>query len=409
MKLLRKIGYGAAAIIIGSVATLLIQNWLDRPKLFVAVEEVGFVGSDDYVEVGAFLRELSEDDHWFGDLERFVKWSALSDRYESVLLRKGRLEVAIGIVEEWRKRELHNVDKGQLTDIELAEYPYTIDAILPLFGTVIKGSIRRRELGTPPVELSLVSSREVVAQYARDTEKWVVYGDTWLVPLPLCCLIGEEQSAQLELVVKSLAYGNRGNLSYYADRFINLASKDVRHLTKIEEELVNILYPHTIVIAKVTIFNSGNKPAVMEPYAALLILNEGIDEGGVLMRASPGVPAMQERLLSEFEGYNDLLESMAEDASDELSRQVDAVPLLPIKGRIQYVMVPPQGQATIELVADETLSDLGKRIREIYDLNLLEVRVVFSLLDGGVVGSDDLVFSSSASDSLRTKLFSEYR
>ena len=64
MKYLKKIGYGAAAIIIGSVATLLIQSWIDRPQLFVAVEEVGFVGSDDYVEVGDLLRNLSEDDRW---------------------------------------------------------------------------------------------------------------------------------------------------------------------------------------------------------------------------------------------------------------------------------------------------------------------------------------------------------
>ena len=100
---------------------------------------------------------------------------------------------------------------------------------------------------------------------------------------------------------------------------------------------------------------------------------------------------------------------MAEDASDELSRQVDVVPLLPIKGRVQYVLVPPQGQATVELVAEKSLSDLGKRIREIYDLNLLEIRVVISLLGGGVVSSGDVVFSSSAPDGLRSKLSKEYR
>ena len=175
-------------------------------------------------------------------------------------------------------------------------------------GLSSKSAIRRRELGTPSTELSVVSSEKIVAQYTRDSEKWVVYGDTWLVPVTMCCMIGEDQGAQLELVVKSLAHGNKGNLVYYADRFVNLASRDVRHLIKIEEALVDLLHPHTIVFSRVTVFNSGNKPAVMEPYAALLILNEGIDIGGVLMRASPGVPAVLERLLLEFQGYSDMLE-----------------------------------------------------------------------------------------------------
>ena len=404
MKYLKKIGYTTATLIIGAVATLAIQTWSDRPKLFVAVEEVGFIGSEDYVEVGTRLRELSEDDPWFGTLERFVKWSALNDRYESILMTKGRLEVAIGAVEEWRERENRDSTDGQFPSEELANHPYARDATSSLFRTVVRAAIRRRELGIPPVGLSQVSAHDIVAEYTRDSQKWIVYGDTWLVVFSSSGMISEDQLLQGELVVKSLAHGNRENLVYYADRFLEIASKDVRHLRKIEDALVDVLYPQTRLFARVTVFNSGKNPAVLEPYAVLLILNAGFDINGTLMRATPGLPAIQDRLILVMQEYKDILDSITPDESDELSRQVEVVPLLPLKGRVQYVMVPPQGQAVIELVADEPLSDLGKRLREIYGLNLLELKVAFSLLDGGTVSSAKLVFSSSATDSLKIKL-----
>ena len=331
-------------LILGSAATFLIQRWVDRPQLFVAVEEVGFVGSDDYVEVGTVLRDLSEEDRWFTGLERFVKWSALNDRYENIRLRQGRLELAIAIVEEWRQRESRSTIEGQMSRVELSDYPYVRDEIYSLFGAILRDSIRRGELGIAPIEISRVVAEDVVAEYAKDSDKWRVYGDTWVVVFGSSGMIAKEQLLESELVVKSLGHGIRVNLVYYADRFVEIASKDVRHLKKIESELIDILYPQTRVFARVTVFNAGNRPAVMEPYGVLMILNEGIGTSGLLMRASPGISAVQERFLLEMEGYSDVIEGLAGDTSDELSRQVEVVPLLPVKGSVQYVMVPLKGK-----------------------------------------------------------------
>ena len=215
-----------------------------------------------------------------------------------------------------------------------------------------------------------------------------------------------EKEKYTELLAKTLAYGVRENLVFFIDRFIDASSKDLHSLDRMEQLLLDSLYPETRLRAIVTVFNSGKRPAILKPFGLLNVSDDDLSDGDFVMKVSrtSNWSTEQEQFVSEWSEFAALFGNLLSGQSQDKGTHVRIDPFFPDDERISYLMISPEDKVTIQLSSIDPLLAKAKTLREIYDLNVLTARIALSTLDGRILESKFTVFGRSISDELREEL-----
>jgi hypothetical protein len=373
------------------IGTTYFQRWLQRPDIFATLSSIGFTGSNDLIEIPNNLQNSSRETNWINAYKKYHPFEDLSYDFRRISIILSDLHIAVQTTEEWinKNRSQFNNQENQLTIEQIVELPCC--RIERIISTVL-GMARRGELESTPIGSQDLDKFNKVTDFEKKGSAFILNlrDRNFKFPLPEDMTSGERD--KIEVVFKSLSRGCGPNIVYYLDQFEYSANTELRRLTQLSNELVEVMTPNIRLAASISLYNSGKTPIILSPFCVLRIMNKNIEKNAFTLTTSG--PLENEREMSIQKSGLKIVE-----ATD-----TPAQPFLPNFFPTRYLFLPPEKEVQIQLESVEPLGSDGKRIKEAYDLNVLECQVLFKSKNDKVITTPVGIFGSGISQKERRQL-----
>ena len=383
--------FGWRAVVLTSLTTLsisvlggvLISIFIERPKPALVVEEVGFGGGEDLIELQGALVEVSHEDTWGRTFRNFESFESLRARDISSQESLERIRAALRASEGWL-RDHYEDGTERFTDRQLQTHPaFNYEVVLATYN----GMLRRRELQDAPMG---TNEDDYVYPLYSDEGDPVLHRGSTSIRFPTDRFLSADQRRQNRLLASSFATGNALNILHYTEAFISDARETVEIINTLRARLHEALLSNARVSANILVTNTGRTGFTLEPNFVFEVHGQDFTESYTMRLVREDTEDDDERGLLAA-----LLES---DSSDDEGRVVPQREFLPRAGGVKYTMIGPGETSALTILATEALED-PRRFMSLYEAGLLCVAVAASRTTGQTLRSEQSMFGANANES----------
>jgi hypothetical protein len=380
--------------IISGIGGVMFQRWLSKAKPSIAIVDIIFGYSSQYIELEEELSALLQSIPWnVGLQKRFISFYStqeLSNSYSRTRNIISQLKQAANACELWMEIHYHEPKKRKRTpDLymnDVKSHPFFKYHII---SESLTGDIARSAIGSPPKGLDLIRKSEV--EEARMFELYqedIVYSltkdgenkglvidsglrnytkkidDNSISDLILIAsgfshtfersnIRTEEQRCTCTLLAESFSLCIDENIFHYTKEFINHSNNEIGRLEQIADSLLKLIEDRLAVYIELSIYNFGQTATAVDSYMGLKIFNR-----------------IKGDLTLIFKAITIKSSNLASSESEDQSVQN------------RYINLEPKSSHRITLQLDSDIPmDKIRELREVHNTGLLTCRLLVKTND----------------------------
>ena len=376
--------------VISGIGGILLERWLNKARLSIAINDILFGYSIQDFEIGENLLGLLQSIPWgVGLQERFrntYSTQDISNSYSVVQNTISKLKEAVSACEQWMEMHHHEPKKKKRTpDLYMNDVKSHPFFKYDIIGNSLTGDIARSAIGSPPKSLGSIRNEKIeedsrmfdlyqeevvdIERIDRQKNEIVIdsglrnhvrrIDDNAISDLVLSAsgfthiferskIKTEEQRCICTLLAESFSMCIDENIFHYTKEFIDHSNNEIGRLEQLAEGLSRVIENQLSIYIELSVYNFGQTATAIDSYMGLKIFNR-VKGDHMLVFKIISIKSSQ------------LSSSDSEDQS--------------VQNR--YITINPRSSHKITLELDNSVSmDEIKELREIHSTGLLTCRLL---------------------------------
>lgn len=401
LEIKKEITVGIITFIFGGGLTLVVENYINRPKPEISVKDISFNNSS---------KEIIKTHHTLIYYNDGLIKTQTNMQYDDLIKLEEELRtyleaskaLKINLSKWLDKYYLRNGIDSSLETI--SDFPVFNKAVhAKLFLNTIK-EIDHIQI---PLNSTILQKKPTIFHVGLNSQTNV---------LTVSTLYGEQTieyfspfNSREVYIYNNLIYSLRtntvGNLQFFVQQCIATLNERLARYQELLASVENLLMENSRIKIKITIYNNGKDAVVIHPYFRLDVFNgKNIEEQYLLNTINYG--------RDDLKFLNDYFENIEKyfgedddiDTKEKLKLDSQFDSFFKSKKTFPHLSIPGGQNITVELESSPSLGLKGKEIRKWYESGALFCKVTGLTVEDKTVKSPEIIFNATVQDQVKSKL-----